>query len=491
MSLQLRLPQGGRRTNLRTASLLHRDRTACRALPDAEDTGSSTPRRPSRDFGVALGRRLSRDNVAGTDVPDMSRTGPKRAIDNNRPSRDFGEALVRRLSRDPQAEEAPVESYLADPFDRTPPRPSSLDVANKGSPSAPPIIGMRPRNELIYDSAKEKYRTFRRIVFDFDYWADTRCTSRLFFRLLSLPRSRVLRDILLPVLWVTAVATVVALDIPEQVAAAVGFVAPAWTQAFLFTLSPLPVTLTGSFLMLLVTFRTNNSYLRFDEARKMWGLMLNRSRDTVRMAISFFPEDATQRKATFARWMIAFTLSLKAHLRPGEDLRAEVSNLLSPNEQRVLLESDHKVLTCLQVMSHIIEDVDMPMAARLQLQRELTVFEDILGGSERLLRTPIPVSYTRHSTRMIMGWLTLFPVWLQNQVGLEIIPTTALIAFLLLGMEEIGVENEEPFSILPLEVIAGKAKSDIIELMNKQRENRRFADVIYDYSAATSSVFEL
>ena len=59
------------------------------------------------------------------------------------------------------------------------------------------------------------------------------------------------------------------------------------------------------------------------------------------------------------------------------------------------------------------------------------------------------------------------------------------------GMEEIGVENEEPFSILPLEVIAGKAKTDIIELMNKQRENRRFADVVYDYSEATSSVFKL
>lgn len=59
------------------------------------------------------------------------------------------------------------------------------------------------------------------------------------------------------------------------------------------------------------------------------------------------------------------------------------------------------------------------------------------------------------------------------------------------GMEEIGVENEEPFSILPLEVIAGKAKTDIVELMNKQRENRKFADVVYDYSEATSAVFKL
>ena len=160
----------------------------------------------------------------------MSRKGPKRAVDSNRPSKDFGQSFVRRLSRDPQAEEKPVESFLSDPFNRTPARPNALDVANKGSPSAPPIIGMRPRNELTYDSAKEKYRNFRRVVFDFDYWADTRCTSRLFFRLLSLPRSRVLRDILVPVLFVTTVAAIVALDVPEQIAAAAGIVAPAWAS---------------------------------------------------------------------------------------------------------------------------------------------------------------------------------------------------------------------------------------------------------------------
>jgi hypothetical protein len=57
------------------------------------------------------------------------------------------------------------------------------------------------------------------------------------------------------------------------------------------------------------------------------------------------------------------------------------------------------------------------------------------------------------------------------------------------GMEEIGVENEEPFSILPLEVIANKAKADIIELFNKQKPNREFAAIEYAYTPE-NSVFE-
>ena len=82
----------------------------------------------------------------------------------------------------------------------------------------------------------------------------------------------------------------------------------------------------------------------------------------------------------------------------------------------------------------MIEHADISQAQKLQMQQEITVFEDILGGCERLLRTPIPVSYTRHSTRCIMIWLLTFPIWLQTAIGPALIPTTALVAFLLLGV---------------------------------------------------------
>jgi hypothetical protein len=106
-----------------------------------------------------------------------------------------------------------------------------------------------------------------------------------------------------------------------------------------------PATLTGSILVVLVTFRTNNAYLRFDEARKMWGLLLNRSRDVVRQCISFFPEDDIHRKATFSRWTIALSQSLKCHLRPAytEDLRKDLASVLCEKEMELLMTADHKV----------------------------------------------------------------------------------------------------------------------------------------------------
>lgn len=109
-----------------------------------------------------------------------------------------------------------------------------------------------------------------------------------------------------------------------------------------------PATLTGSILVVLVTFRTNNAYKRFDEARKMWGLLLNRSRDVVRQCVSFFPEGDMQRKATFSRWMIATSQTLKCHLRPdyAEDLQSDLEGVLCKEELDLVMSAAHRVRCC-------------------------------------------------------------------------------------------------------------------------------------------------
>jgi predicted membrane chloride channel (bestrophin family) len=40
------------------------------------------------------------------------------------------------------------------------------------------------------------------------------------------------------------------------------------------------------------------------------------------------------------------------------------------------------------------------------------------------------------------------------------------------GIDEVGNEIEEPFSILPLDTIAAKSRSDLTELVEKHRQNR-------------------
>lgn len=51
----------------------------------------------------------------------------------------------------------------------------------------------------------------------------------------------------------------------------------------------------------------------------------------------------------------------------------------------------------------------------------------------------------RHTCRFLIVWLTSLPMGLWEQCGWSVVPITAMIALLLLGIEEIGVQIEEPF----------------------------------------------
>jgi ion channel-forming bestrophin family protein len=202
---------------------------------------------------------------------------------------------------------------------------------------------MRKREELVYDEEKEISRTFRRTVFDFDYWANHRSTSRYLFHMITLLNSRIIRSLGAPIAWIMTIATLIC---AEHTLAQNGII-PA--QYEFGNLDLAPVSLTSFALSLLLVFRTNSSYGRFDEARKMWGLMLNRSRDIARQAVSYFPDRDVMgnynqhTKATFARWTAVFTIALKCHLRPNEDLRGEASQLLSADELELLMSAEHKV----------------------------------------------------------------------------------------------------------------------------------------------------
>lgn len=59
-------------------------------------------------------------------------------------------------------------------------------------------------------------------------------------------------------------------------------------------------------------------------------------------------------------------------------------------------------------------------------------------------------SWCRHTSRFMMIWLTFLPLALYSSCGWAIVPAVGIMAFLLLGIEEIGVSVEEPFSILAL-----------------------------------------
>ena len=118
------------------------------------------------------------------------------------------------------------------------------------------------------------------------------------------------------------------------------------------------------------------------------------------------------------------------------------------------------------------------------MTHELLNLTFVLTSPSLISSAPIPVSYTRHTGRFLFGWLTCLPFALFDSCGPWSIPVSFFLSIVLCGIEEIGKESqrgspdlntdyaddalsigvqaEEPFGILPLEIISKRIATDVI-----------------------------
>jgi len=86
-----------------------------------------------------------------------------------------------------------------------------------------------------------------------------------------------------------------------------------------------PFTLASGSLGLLLVFRTNTAYQRWDEARKNWGKNINHTRNLNRMGNAYYDRTGVsdeQRQADLERLSLctwAFVRSMKRHLSPESE----------------------------------------------------------------------------------------------------------------------------------------------------------------------------
>lgn len=308
---------------------------------------------------------------------------------------------------------------------------------------------------------KEESRRYRRVNFTFQDWVSHRSTSRYARHLQGIFVSRIFRG-LLPTLS-GVMATAVFVGIYETFRDHNFIIPPTWpsltveaNQAF---------NLTSFALSLLLVFRTNESYSRWLEARKAWSGILVRTRDLVRMTSVWFPDDPA-RKALLQRWAIAFVHCAMDHVREDCHLEPLLKRTLEQSEMEALMAAEHKPNFILRILTELIWAAGLQEGQCMRLDETLSFFEEQIGTCERLLKTPIPLSYTRHTSRFLVLWLAFLPFSLWPACGWTSVPASGVISFLLLGIEEIGVQIEEPFGILPIEQICDTAEDEIRRNIN-------------------------
>ena len=226
-------------------------------------------------------------------------------------------------------------------------------------------------------------------------------------------------------------------------------------------------SLLGFVLSLFLVFRTNTAYDRWWEGRKQWGALVNVSR-TLAIRVREFGDDAAVH-GFFAAHIPGFVDALKAHLRPLQGGTPD-----RPSEG-VWDQANHAPNAWAQSM-------ERQAAAQLSsgawtnqqhwlVSQNLERMVDILGACERLLKTPIPYSYSMFMKKFIFLYVVTLPLGFVNTFGWWAVPVVMLVFYILVSVELIAEEIEDPFGVddndLPLDGMAQTIRSNTDEILGR------------------------
>ena len=228
-------------------------------------------------------------------------------------------------------------------------------------------------------------------------------------------------------------------------------------------------------------FRTNTGYQRWDEARKNWGMNINHTRDLARMGAAWYDsrgvskEERDEDLNVLALAIWSFVRSMKRHLSPleedEEDFKGELYEKLPKEQAQAIIDAAHRPNRALFDLSVAIENLPMHWMRKNEIHKAVTIFEDNLGSSERLLTSPVPLFYSRHTARFLFFWLSALPLALYDSFGsswnhLALIPSIAVLSTFMFGIEELANQLEEPFTILPMQAFCDKIYNWCMEIVS-------------------------
>ena len=225
-------------------------------------------------------------------------------------------------------------------------------------------------------------------------------------------------------------------------------------------------SMLGFVISLLLVFRTNTAYDRWWEGRKLWGALVNNSRNLA-IKISAMLHDESDRQY-FRKMIPAFASILNKHLSKevtGKQLFDDVD-----------LDIDHHKHKPNQLAKMLFQKVnDLYLQKKITgdqlivLNDELKSFTEICGACERIKNTPIPYSYSAFIKKFIFFYVMTLPFGYVFSLGYYSIPVVIFIFYVLASLELIAEEIEDPFGYdandLPTEKIASNIKRHVEEIL--------------------------
>jgi len=249
--------------------------------------------------------------------------------------------------------------------------------------------------------------------------------------------------------------------------------------------NPQHMLLLSNALALLLVFRTNTAYDRFWEARQLWGFLISRIRELSRFAHSSL---RGMDREHFLQLTAATPPIILQHLQSGWKGWQRIENVelkrqadrqligMVPKEDlSVLIHSNNRPFLVVKMLGNIIRRVYTDAAGikaqrwssaadikpfdaaiinsaltveRQHAEQMLTGVLEALGGCERIVRTTVPRSYSRHTSRFLSVWCLTLPFILVDSYQWRMVPIVFLTSWALCVIEEVGHLIEDPFNMV-------------------------------------------
>lgn len=237
-------------------------------------------------------------------------------------------------------------------------------------------------------------------------------------------------------------------------------------------LTPMPFTLVGIALAIFLGFRNSASYDRYWEARKLWEQGLNECRTLTRQALSLMDGQVDVRPFVYGQ--IAFIHALRGYLR-RVSVERELAALL-PAELLARLRDAHYPPTLILVwLGQWLHE--QRRAGHLQpvlaakMEDALSGLNQVQGGCERIVSSPIPFAYTVILYRTVGVYCLLLPFGLVDTLGWMTPLVTAFVSYTFFAQETLLSEIEEPFgnaeNDLPLDALSITIERTLREMLGE------------------------
>lgn len=227
---------------------------------------------------------------------------------------------------------------------------------------------------------------------------------------------------------------------------------------FHYSLTPMPFTVVGLALSIFLGFRNSSSYDRFWEGRKLWGSLVNTTRNLTRQVLTLVeaPADASDEERAevkawqqrYVRALIAYVHTFRRALR-DEDPIERIGDLLSEADLDKLRREENVPYGVIQLLGEQLAFARArgwihPMHVPI-VEQSMSTIIDVQGGCERIKSTPIPFSYTVLMHRIVGVYCTVLPFGIDEAVGWARPVVVMVVSYAFFGLDQIGEEIENPF----------------------------------------------